>query len=70
MHKRSPFVAALLASSLLLSASAGARGAAPAYDVVIRGGTLYDGSGAAPVVGDIALNGDRIGAVSATSARA
>ena len=63
MHKRSPFVAALLASSLLLSASAGARGAAPAYDVVIRGGTLYDGSGAAPVVGDIALKGDRIVAV-------
>ena len=63
MHRRSPFVAALLASSLLLSASAGARGAAPAYDVVIRGGTLYDGSGAAPVVGDIALKGDRIVAV-------
>lgn len=63
MHRRSPFVAALLASSLLLSASAGARGAAPAFDVVIRGGTLYDGSGAAPVVGDIALKGDRIVAV-------
>ena len=42
MHRRSPFVAALLASSLLFSASAGARGAAPAYDVVIRGGTLYE----------------------------
>lgn len=63
MHRRSPFVAALLASSLILSASAGARGAAPAYDVVIRGGTLYDGSGGAPVVGDIALKGDRIVAV-------
>jgi N-acyl-D-amino-acid deacylase len=63
MHRRSPFVAALLASSLLLSASAGARGAAPVFDVVIRGGTLYDGSGAAPVVGDIALKGDRIVAV-------
>ena len=63
MHRRSPFVAALLSSSLLLSASAGARGAAPAYDVVIRGGTLYDGSGGAPVVGDIALKGDRIVAV-------
>ena len=69
MHSRSPFVAALLASSLLLSASAGARGAAPAYDVVIRGGTLYDGSGAAPVVGDIALKGDRIVAVGTVAGR-
>ena len=69
MHKRSPFVAALLASSLLLSASAGARGAAPAYDVVIRGGTLYDGSGAAPVVGDIALKGDRIVAIGTVAGR-
>ncbi|MEO7636682.1 MAG: D-aminoacylase [Sphingomicrobium sp.] len=33
--------------------------AAP-YDIVIRGGTIYDGSGAAPFVGDVALNGDRI----------
>ncbi|MDM7956512.1 amidohydrolase family protein [Blastomonas sp.] len=33
------------------------------YDVVIRGGTLYDGTGAAPVMGDVAINGDRIVAV-------
>ena len=32
----------------------------PAYDVVIRGGTIYDGSGGAPFVGDLALRGDRI----------
>src|SRR5947207_973054 len=30
------------------------------YDVVIRGGVLYDGSGAAPVVGDLAIAGDAI----------
>lgn len=35
----------------------------PAYDVVIRGGTLYDGSGGAPRVGDVAIKGDRIVAV-------
>lgn len=29
-------------------------------DVVIRGATLYDGSGAAGVVGDLAIRGDRI----------
>jgi len=32
-------------------------------DVVLRGGTIYDGSGTAPVVGDIALLGDSIVAV-------
>ena len=31
-----------------------------AYDVVIRGGTVYDGSGGAPFVGDVAIHGDRI----------
>jgi N-acyl-D-amino-acid deacylase len=30
------------------------------YDVVIRHGTVYDGTGAAPVVEDIGINGDRI----------
>ncbi len=32
-------------------------------DVVLRGGTLYDGSGNAPVVGDVAIRGDSIVAV-------
>jgi len=31
-----------------------------AYSVLIHGGTIYDGSGAAPFVGDVALKGDRI----------
>jgi len=33
------------------------------YDVVIRGGTIYDGSGAAPRVADLAIQGDRIAAI-------
>ncbi len=32
----------------------------PVFDVVIRGGTIYDGSGGAPYVGDVLVNGDRI----------
>src|SRR5258708_4466356 len=32
-------------------------------DIVIRGGTLYDGTGAAPVVADLAVKGDRIVAI-------
>jgi N-acyl-D-amino-acid deacylase len=35
----------------------------PVYDLVIRGGTLYDGSGEAPTAGDVAIAGDRIVAV-------
>lgn len=37
---------------------------APArYDVVIRNGMIYDGSGSAPRKGDVAIKGDRIAAV-------
>ena len=32
-------------------------------DFVIRGGTVYDGSGRAPIVGDVAIDGDRIATV-------
>ena len=32
----------------------------PLYDVVIRNGTLYDGSGSAPVTGGVAIAGDSI----------
>ena len=30
------------------------------HDMVIRGGKVYDGTGAEPVVADIAIDGDRI----------
>lgn len=33
------------------------------YDVIIRGGTVYDGSGGAPFVADVAISGDSIAAV-------
>jgi N-acyl-D-amino-acid deacylase len=32
----------------------------PTYDVLIRGGTIYDGSGSDPVIGDVAIEGDKI----------
>src|SRR5262245_2601002 len=34
-----------------------------AYDVLIRGGTILDGSGSAPFPGDVAIRGDTIEAV-------
>ena len=54
MKRRDAFaiaVAALFATS-----------AAPpaAYSVIIHGGTIYDGSGGTPYVGDVAIKGDRI----------
>lgn len=51
----------LLCSSMLVSAPLAAE--TPVYDLIIRGGTLYDGSGKPPVVGDVAIKDDRIVAV-------
>ena len=51
---------AVLALALLLFTSCVT---APAADVVLRGGTIYDGSGTAPYVGDVAIVGDSIVAV-------
>ena len=33
------------------------------YDVVLRNGTIYDGSGTSPYVGDLAINGDTIAVI-------
>ena len=35
----------------------------PVYDVIVRSGTVYDGSGEVPFVGDVAISGDRVAAV-------
>ena len=43
---------------LLLSCAA-----PPEHQVVLKGGTIYDGSGGAPYVGDVAIDGDTISAV-------
>ncbi len=46
---------------------------APEYDLVLRGGTIYDGSGEPGFVGDVAINGDELAAIGdlgeATAAR-
>jgi len=41
------------------------RAAPPVYDILIRNGTIYDGSGGAPYVGEVAIEGDRIAYVGA-----
>ncbi|GMM92583.1 amidohydrolase family protein [Qipengyuania sp. MTN3-11] len=56
-----PLSLALLAGCATVD-DAGAPGAAR-YDVLITGGTIYDGTGGQPFVGDVAIEGDRIVAV-------
>jgi N-acyl-D-amino-acid deacylase len=51
---------------LLTAASLGAQGT-PEFDVLIRGGTVIDGTGAARYAADVALRGDRIALVSRTA---
>ena len=59
MKKRAALAIALLAL-LPSSALTAPRAAVQSYSVLIRGGTIYDGSGGAPYVGDVALRGDKI----------
>ncbi|HEU5482262.1 MAG TPA: D-aminoacylase, partial [Sphingomicrobium sp.] len=42
----------------------------PVYDVIIRNGTIYDGSGGAPYIGDVLMNGDRVVAAGGPAAKA
>ena len=51
------FAAASAATAIAVALAA----PAPApHDLVLRGGTIYDGSGDKPYVGDVAIDGDRI----------
>jgi N-acyl-D-amino-acid deacylase len=52
-----------LLAVLILLAAAASTPAADVYDVLLRGGTVYDGSGKAPQRADVAIQGDRIAAV-------
>src|SRR5437588_1261763 len=36
---------------------------AQSFDIIIRGGTLYDGTGRAPIKADVGIKGDRVAAV-------
>jgi N-acyl-D-amino-acid deacylase len=54
---------ALLLAALALFRPIPTPAQAPAYDVIIRGGTVYDGTGAAGRRVDVGIRGDRIAAV-------
>lgn len=51
-----PAAGILMAAALLAACTP----SGPRVDLVLRGGTIYDGSGAAPVVGDLAIQGDSV----------
>jgi len=53
-------VASLIALSTALGLVSACQTKMPEYDVVIRGGVIYDGSGGEPVEADLAISGDRI----------
>ncbi|HEX6090911.1 MAG TPA: D-aminoacylase [Gemmatimonadales bacterium] len=60
-----------LAVSLVLIAACASRPAAPpaaGYDLIIRNGTVHDGTGELPRVADIAIRGDRIAAIGSLGA--
>ncbi len=59
---RSRLLLSVLALTLALLPGHPATAAEP-YDLILRGGTIYDGSGGKPFVGDVAIRGDRIVAV-------
>jgi N-acyl-D-amino-acid deacylase len=47
-------------TAALLAGAAAPHLAPKTHDVLIRGGTVYDGTGGAPYVGDVVIDGDRI----------
>ena len=59
-HSRGLVVVVCLA---ILGGSCAPGGEEAHFDVVIRGGTIYDGLGGTPFVADLAISGDRIAAV-------
>src|SRR5947199_67583 len=61
MHRQFVLLAALLSLSACVTATR--------HDIVIRNGTIYDGSGRDPMHGDLAIDGDRIAAVGTVQGR-
>jgi N-acyl-D-amino-acid deacylase len=53
----------LVALPLALIADSRGQSRARSFDVIVRGGLVYDGSGSAPVRADLGINGDRITAI-------
>jgi N-acyl-D-amino-acid deacylase len=57
------FFRSLLAIYLAFAPAAAQTRSADSFDVIIRGGTIYDGSGGPPKRADLGIKGDRIAAI-------
>jgi hypothetical protein len=64
----SAFTGLAMLFSLLAAESSAPSQSATDFDIIIKGGTVYDGTGVEPKHVDVAIRGDRI-AVSAISKR-
>src|SRR5438132_10762742 len=53
----------LLVALLLCLPALSAQPKSPTYDVLIKGGAVYDGTGATPLTADVAIKSDRIVAI-------
>nr|MDJ0907479.1 hypothetical protein [Woeseiaceae bacterium] len=53
----------VLAMGVIIACIGAACAPPAAYDVILRNGTIYDGSGEPAYVGDVAFAGDRIAAL-------
>lgn len=60
---RSTLLFVLFAASLFGTGCRPGTGSAETYDLILRNGTVYDGSGGPPLRADVAVRGDRIAAV-------
>src|SRR5439155_11130037 len=59
----SAFIGLSMLSSLLAAEPSAPTQTAPDFDIIVKGGTVYDGTGAEPKHADVAIRGDRITAV-------
>jgi N-acyl-D-amino-acid deacylase len=53
----------LIAATCALVSAVGCSGRQPAFDIIVRGGTVYDGTGEPGRRADVAIRGDRIAAI-------
>ena len=61
--KRTKRIGLVAATALITVAVLAACTKPASYDLILRGGTIYDGSGETPYVGDLAFDGDKIAAL-------
>lgn len=62
-HPATPVVSTAAARPQVERIAERAQPSAAVHDLVIRGGTIYDGTGAAPLVGDVCIDGDVVAEV-------